>query len=58
MTGGGPGGATSVLVEQIYARAFLDFDFGLASAQSVVLLILVASVAWVQFRVLRGSEQY
>lgn len=57
-TGGGPGGSTSVLVEQIYSRAFLDFDFGAASAQAVVLLVLIAAVAWVQFRTLRSDVQY
>lgn len=58
MTGGGPGGATTVLVEQIYSRAFLDFDFGSAAAQAVVLLVLIALVAAVQFRLLRGEVQY
>jgi multiple sugar transport system permease protein len=58
MTGGGPGGATTVLVEQIYSRAFGDFDFGAASAQAVVLLVLIAGVAWLQFRALRSDVQY
>lgn len=58
MTGGGPGGATSVLVEQIYSRAFLDFNFGAASAQAVVLLGLIGAVAWVQFRTMRSDIQY
>ena len=58
MTGGGPGGATSVLVYQIYSRAFLDFDFGAAAAQSVLLLVLIATIAWVQFRALRSDIQY
>jgi multiple sugar transport system permease protein len=58
MTGGGPGGATTVLVEQIYSRAFLDFDFGMASAQAVILLFLIAAVAWVQFRTLHTDIQY
>ncbi len=58
MTGGGPAGATTVLVEQIYSRAFLDFDFGTASAQAVILLLLIAAIAWVQFRTLRGDVQY
>lgn len=58
MTGGGPGGASSVLVEQIYSRAFLDFDFSAAAAQSVVLLLLIGAVAWAQFRTLRTDVQY
>src|SRR5262249_29418173 len=55
MTGGGPAGSTSVLVQQIYTRAFLDFNFGSASAEAMVLLVLIAGVAWFQFRFLRGK---
>lgn len=58
MTGGGPAGATSVLVERIYTDAFLGFDFGSAAAQSVVLLVLIAAVSAFQFRALTGEVQY
>lgn len=58
MTGGGPAGATSVLVERIYADAFLSFDFGSAAAQAVILLVLIAAVASMQFRALAGEVQY
>ena len=58
LTGGGPGGATSVLVEQIYTRAFLDFNFGGASAEAMVLLLLIGGIAWGQFRTMRGEVQY
>ena len=58
MTGGGPAGATTVMVEQIYSRAFLGFDFGSAAAQSVVLLLAIAAVAWGQFGAMRGETQY
>lgn len=58
MTGGGPGGATSVIVYQIYSKAFLDFDFGAAAAQSVILLALIAAVAGVQFKTLKSDVQY
>jgi multiple sugar transport system permease protein len=58
MTGGGPAGSTAVVVEQIHASAFLRFDFGAASAQSVILLIMIAAVAWGQFAALRDDLQY
>lgn len=58
MTGGGPGGSTSVLVQQIYTRAFLDFNFGAASAEAVILLLLIAGIAWLQFKVLRSDVEY
>lgn len=58
MTGGGPAGSTTVLVERIYTSAFLSFDFGSASAQAVILLLMIAAIAWVQFRTLRSDVQY
>ncbi len=58
MTGGGPAGATSVLVERIYTDAFLSFDFGSAAAQAVVLLVLIAAVSSAQFKTLAGEVQY
>jgi len=50
MTEGGPGRATNVLVYYIYYAAFLQFDFGYASAISMVLLVLVLTVTIIQFR--------
>lgn len=47
MTGGGPAGATSVMVEQIYKNAFSYFQMGYASTISWILfaLIFVVTVA-------------
>ncbi len=58
MTGGGPAGATTVMVEQIYSSAFLNFDFGAASAQAVLLLLIIAAVAWGQFVALKSDAQF
>lgn len=44
MTQGGPGFATSVLSWQVYKQAFQAFNFGYASAISVVLLFVIAIV--------------
>ncbi len=41
ITGGGPGYATTTLVYFIYRTAFVEFNAGLASAMSMVLLILI-----------------
>jgi len=51
MTGGGPGRATTVLVTQIYNEAFLRFNFGYASAISLVLFVLVMVITIVQFTI-------
>jgi len=48
--GGGPAGATTVLVFDIYKNAFAQFRFGYAAAQSVVLLIIVLAVTLIQQR--------
>lgn len=56
MTGGGPGNATETIVHVIYKTAFRDFNFGLASAQSVVLFFIIMIFAIFQARVLRTDK--
>ncbi len=41
MTGGGPAGATDILTTFVYKAAFRSFDFGYASALSMVLFAVV-----------------
>ncbi|WP_228727701.1 carbohydrate ABC transporter permease [Fusibacter ferrireducens] len=48
MTAGGPAGATSVLVEQIYRNAFSYYKMGYASAISWVLFALIFTVTVIQ----------
>jgi len=48
--GGGPAGATSVLVFDIYRNGFAQFRFGYAAAESVVLLGVVFVVTFIQYR--------
>lgn len=50
MTGGGPGTATQVLVFRIYEEAFVNSVFGYASAQAVVLFLIVLAFTIFQFR--------
>lgn len=49
MTDGGPGRSTKMLVTYIYAEAFNNFNFGIASAIAMVLLVIVLVVTVVQF---------
>jgi sn-glycerol 3-phosphate transport system permease protein len=56
-THGGPGGATDVLVYAIYADGFLGLDLSRSAAESVLLAILMAVVAAVQFRTLAGAAR-
>ncbi|MFJ9210850.1 carbohydrate ABC transporter permease [Streptomyces sp. NPDC102264] len=55
LTRGGPSGATSTLVYELYQRAFGEAlpQIGSASALAVVLLALVLVITAIQFRVLR-----
>ena len=46
------------IVTQIYQNGFVSFYFGIASAQGFILLLMIASVAFVQFRVLRTDVEY
>lgn len=50
MTEGGPGRSTTLLVSYIYDKAFLAWDFGSASAISMVLFLLVSAITIIQFR--------
>ncbi|HEY8717789.1 sugar ABC transporter permease [Pengzhenrongella sp.] len=55
-TQGGPVNATRVIYYYIYDLAFTRFDFGYASAISVVLFVILASVAFAQIKLLRAGE--
>jgi multiple sugar transport system permease protein len=55
MTNGGPSYGTTTLVFLIYESAFRFFDFGVASAQAIVMFLLIVVLAVVQFRGLGGD---
>ena len=58
LTRGGPVDATRVLVYSIYQDAFQNFQFGYASAQAVILLMLVMALTLVQFRFVERRVHY
>ncbi len=58
MTDGGPGGSTTSLVYQVYRDGFIGADLGGSSAQSVVLLLLVLALTWLQFRFVEKRVHY
>lgn len=60
LTKGGPNGATTTLVYSIYEQAFAfgSSNFGLASAQALVLLLIVLACTAVQFGVLERKVHY
>ncbi len=56
MTMGGPGTSTLSVVMSIVNTGFSSFDVGLASAMSVVLIIVVGLISFAQFRFLQRGE--
>lgn len=55
-TQGGPVNATRVIYFYIFERAFDQFDFGYASAMSVVLMLILSGITLLQLRMLRAGE--
>ncbi|MDR6684479.1 multiple sugar transport system permease protein [Arthrobacter sp. 1088] len=55
-TAGGPVNATRVLQFYIYQRAFNEQDFGYGSALAVILFLILAIVAFIQMKFLRGNQ--
>jgi multiple sugar transport system permease protein len=58
MVPSGVGNSVQTIVWQIYANGFKDFNFGVASAQALVLFLIIASIAVFQFRFLRSDVEY
>jgi multiple sugar transport system permease protein len=56
--GGGPAGATSVLVFDIYANAFQVLRMGYASAEATILLLFLFVITFIQYRAQRGWVTY
>lgn len=56
LTGGGPGGSTETMALNIYNDAFGAFNYGYASAKSVILFLMVAVITIIQLRFTRKRE--
>jgi len=58
MTDGGPSGATNILIFDLFQEGFSFFNFGLASAKSVVLFVVVGLLMYIQFRLTDEYSHY
>jgi ABC-type sugar transport system permease subunit len=58
LTRGGPVEATNVIVYSIYRNAFINFQFGLAAAQAMLLFVLVLILTGLQFTVFERFVTY
>lgn len=58
MTGGGPDNATTMVGLLIFNNAFKYFEFGEAAAQSLILALIIAVIAFIQFKFLGNDVEY
>lgn len=57
-TEGGPAGATEILVYKVYNDGFIALDLGGSAAQSVILMLIVMSLTFLQFRYIERRVAY
>lgn len=58
LTHGGPGRATTTLMYKVYMDGYVNLNLGSSAAQSVILMIIVSGLVWVQFRAMEGKVHY
>ena len=58
LTQGGPGQSTNILVWKVYNDGFRGQDLGGSSAQSVILMVVVIALTFVQFRFIERRVHY
>ena len=58
MTGGGPARATNLMVYKIYFDGFKGLDYSGAAAQSIILMLLVVGLTFIQFRFIERRVHY
>ncbi|NGN64176.1 sugar ABC transporter permease [Streptomyces sp. A7024] len=56
LTQGGPGSETTTVVMSVYRRAFVDLQLGASTAMSLILVLIIAVIAAVQFWLLREKD--
>ena len=57
MTGGGPAGASDIWITQVYQIAFGEIHFGVASAYSVILFIIMMALGYFYIRALTSRDE-
>ena len=58
MTQGGPANSTEILVYKVYKDGFIGLDLGGSAAQSVILMFIVISLTFFQFRFIEKKVEY
>lgn len=58
LTKGGPSQSTNLIVYSIYREAFINYQFGTASAQAVFLFVIIFIVTVLQFKLVERKVHY
>jgi sn-glycerol 3-phosphate transport system permease protein len=58
LTGGGPVNSTDVIVQEIYRSFYFNGQYGLASAEALVLFVIILALTIIQFTVLEKRVNY
>lgn len=58
VTSGGPGQSTEILVFKIFNDGFIGLNYGLSAAQSIVLIVIVSVLTFIQFRYVERRVAY
>jgi len=58
LTGGGPGRSTTTLMYKVYMDGYVNLNLGTSAAQSVILMLIVSALVWIQFRYVEGKVHY
>lgn len=58
ITAGGPDNATNLIAYKVYVDAFQNGDIGAASAEAIILTIIITIVTWIQFRFTERKVYY
>ncbi|MCX7839013.1 MAG: sn-glycerol-3-phosphate ABC transporter permease UgpA [Anaerolineae bacterium] len=58
LTAGGPGRATTTLMYKVYMDGYVNLNLGQSAAQSVILMLIVSVLVWMQFRFMEGKVHY
>lgn len=58
LTQGGPSESTNVIVYSIYRDAFFNYRFGSASAQSIILFVIIMCLTLIMFKIEKNGVNY
>lgn len=58
LTQGGPNNATALLIYRLYRDAFVNFRIGSASAQGVILFIVIFAISYIQNKLTESKVTY